>query len=53
MRARLASLLDWFATCRLRFWLSLMSGCEGLGLADTYFYYWLVRRAAGCHRWRS
>lgn len=38
---------------RLRLWLWLMSRCEDVGLSDTPLYYWLVRRAASCHRWRT
>lgn len=45
--------LDAFAALRLRGWLWLMALCESAGLSDTPFYYWLVRRAAGCHRWRT
>lgn len=40
-------------TLRLRFWLWCMSSCERVGLSDTELYYWFVRRAAACHRWRQ
>lgn len=42
-----------FATFRLNRWLRLMEVAEQVGLGDSALYYWLVRRAAGCHRWRS
>lgn len=53
MSRGIESLLDRFAAWRLRRWLALMEAAENAGLADTLLYYWLVRRAAGCHRWRS
>lgn len=53
MTVREGSLLERFAALRLRGWLSLMEAAEHVGLSDSAIYYWLVRRAAGCRRWRS
>lgn len=53
MTVREDSLLERFAALRLRGWLSLMETAEQVGLGESALYYWLVRRAAGCHRWRS
>jgi len=53
MKAQIRALRDRFAALRLRGWLALMAECEDAGLAESPLYYWLVRRAASCHRWRS
>lgn len=38
---------------RLRFWLWWMERLEAWGGAGTGVYFWLVRRAASCNRWRK
>lgn len=38
---------------RLRFWLWLMELCERADFTDTPIYFFFVRRAAGCNRWKG